>query len=264
MGRVKAGPEHTKHALVGKMVERFNSDLATARAHSLGRDRRVGQVMCYLSLMRSTGLVDQTAIVTCVKAKLQHFSSSRAEGKQAAHYLPGQLKINAHLPWHFIGERSTAEALKGMFGDVEDLPADFNKADSAAEAYRSVDGLKNAFAQSCKIVVHDPKPPGGNKINRSNVRRAFQDWVSRSRLAYRNALDKKRAKVNVPELKVGAPGGMHYNERDPDNLDARHMAMIRDQHHLNQTDFLEQYLKMASPENLTNFQMDSIEKNFSP
>lgn len=48
--------------------------------------------------------------------------------------------------------------IESLFGVVVDLPANFNRADSAAEAYRSVEGLKQPFAKSCKIVVQDPHP----------------------------------------------------------------------------------------------------------
>lgn len=264
MNRKKVSPEQTMHAKVGKMVEHFQTDLAAARSHSLGRDRRVGQVMCYLSLMRSAGLVASSSLVTCTKAILQHYASSRAEGRQAAHFLPGQLKINGRNPWNFLQDRRTAEGLKGLFGDVEDLPADFNKADSAAEAYRSVTGLKEAFAYSCRRVIQDPKPLQGRKINRALVRNAFTDWTNRSRAAYQKALGQKSTKVNVPPLKVGRAGGMHYRELDPDNIQARQEAMHRDRHYLSQTDFLKQYLATAGHENLTEYLMDEIERTFRP
>ena len=119
MDRSRVSSEHTRHAAVGKLIERFPTELNAAKSHSLGRDRRVGQVMCYLSLMRSAALVENTAIVTCTKAIRQHFSSSRSEGKQAAHYLPGQLRVNGRCPWVFIGNRPTAMDLEGLFGDVE-------------------------------------------------------------------------------------------------------------------------------------------------
>jgi hypothetical protein len=252
------------HAEVGKTIERFQSDLAAARSHSLGRDRRVGQVMCYLSLMRSAGLIVKFATVTCTGAARQHFSSSRIEGKQAAHYLPGQLRINGRCPWEFIGDWRTAKHLEGLFGDVEDLPADFNKADSAAEAYHSVEGLKQSFAQSCKIVVYDPQSEEGNRINRTLVRRAYNDWVVRSGAAYRQALAQKQTRVNVPPLKVGAPGGVQYRELDPDILQARHEAMYRDRHYIAQTEFLRRYLATVKAENLTDFLMNEIEHRFRP
>ena len=252
------------HAKVGKMTERFQSDLAVARSHSLGRDRRVGQVMCYLSLMQSAGLIVKIATVTCTGAARQHFSSSRAEGKQAAHYLPGQLRINGQHPWYFIGDWHTARELESLFGDVEDLPADFNKADSAAEAYRSVEGLKQSFAQSCKIVVQDLQPAEGNRINRVLVRRAYNDWVVRSRAAYRKTLTQKETKVNVPLLKVGAPGGVQYRELDPANIQARDEAMYRARHNITQTEFLKQYLATAKAQNLTDFLINEIEQKFRP
>jgi len=264
MARKQVSSEHTMHAEVGKMIERFQSDLAAARSHSLGRDRRVGQVMCYLSLMRSAGLIVKIATVTCTGAARQHFSSSRAEGKQAAHYLPGQLRINGRYPWEFIVDRRTVHELEGLFGDVEDLPANFNKADSAAEAYRSVEGLKQSFGQSCRVVVQDPQPTEGNRINRVLVRRAYDDWVVRSRAAYRKALTQKETRVNVPPLKVGATGGVQYRELDLANIQARHEAMYRDRRYISQTEFLKQYLATVKSQNLTDFLMNEIEQKFRP
>jgi len=264
MARKEVSSQHTMHAEVSQMIERFQSDLAAARSHSQGRDRRVGQVMCYLSLMRSAGLIVNFATVTCTGAARQHFSSSRAQGKQAAHYLPGQLRINGRYPWDFIDDWRTAQELEGLFGDVEDLPADFNKADSAAEAYRSVEGLKQSFAQSCKIVVQDPQPTEGNRINRTLVRRAYNDWIARSGGAYRKALAQKQTKVNVTPLKVGAPGGVQYRELDPANIRDRHEAMYRDRSYIAQTEFLKQYLANVKAENLTDFLMNEIEQKFRP
>lgn len=263
MGRLRVSSEQTDHAQVGKIIERFQSDLAAARSHSLGRDRRVGQVMCYLSLMRSAGLIERYATVTCTKAIRQHFTSSRAQGKQAAHYLPGQLRINGRYPWEFIVDWRTAQELEGFFGDVEDLPADFNKADSAAEAYSTVEGIKQSLAQSCKIVVRDPQPAEGNRVNRVMVRHAYNDWIVRSRGAYRKAIAQKGTKVNVPPLTEGAPGGVQYRMLDPVNIQARHDAMHRDRHYIDQTEFLKQFLATARAENLTDFLMNEIEQKFS-
>lgn len=264
MDRKQVSSELTMHAKVGKMTERFQSDLAVARSHSLGRDRRVGQVMCYLSLMQSAGLIVKIATVTCTGAARQHFSSSRAEGKQAAHYLPGQLRINGQYPWYFIGDWHTAREIESLFGDVEDLPADFNKADSAAEAYRSVEGLKQSFAQSCKVVVQDPQPMEGNRINRILVRRAYNDWVARSRGAYEMAVIQKKTRVDVPPLKVGEPGGLEYGMLDPANIQARHVVMHRDRHYIAQTEFLKQYLATVTSQNFTDFLMNEIEQKFRP
>jgi hypothetical protein len=212
--------------------------------------------------MRRAGLIANSATVTCTKAIRQHFTSFRAESKQAAHYLPGQLRINDQCPWEFIVARRTAQELEGFFGDMEDLPADFNKADSAAEAYRTVEGLKQSFAQSCKIVVQDPQPAEGNRINRVLVRIAYNDWIVRSRGAYRKAVAQKGTKVNVPPLKEGAPGGVHYRMLDPTNLQARHDAMHRDHRYIAQTEFLKQYLATAKAENLTDFLINEIEQKF--
>lgn len=262
MARAPVSAERTQLAKIEKLIERFQSDLAAARSHSLGRDRRVGQVMCYLSLMRSAGLIENSATVTCTKAIRQHYSASRAEGKQAAHYLPGQLRINGRCPWDFIPDQGTARKLEGLFGDVENLPANFNKADSAAEAYQSVEGLKDSFAESCKIVVQSPHQAEENRISRTQVRRAYNDWIARSHRAYRNAIGQKGAKANVPSLKVGPPGGVEYGMLDPANIQARQNAMQRGHPYIAHAEFLRQYLSALRVESLTDFLMNEIEQNW--
>lgn len=262
MARAPVSAGHTQLAKTEKLIERFQSDLAAARSHSLGRDRRVGQVMCYLSLMRSAGLIENSAKVTCTKAIRQHYSASRAEGKQAAHYLPGQLWINGRCPWNLITYQRTALGLEGLFGDVENLPANFNKADSAAEAYRSVEGLKDSFAESCKIVVQRPHQAEENRISRAQVRDAYNYWIARSRRAYLNAIGQKEAKANVPSLKVGPPGGVEYRMLDPANIQARQNAMERGHPYIAQAEFLRQYLSALRVESLTDFLMNEIEQNW--
>lgn len=256
----KTGGEASVEENIAKRMARLKSDLAVAQSHSMGRDRRVGQVMCYLSLMRSAGLIDSNATVTCTAAARQHFSSSRADGKQAAHFLPGQLRINRKLPWLLIPNQLTAFKLEGLFGDVDDLPADFNKADSAAEAYRTVTGLKAGFAGSCQIVVDGLAAARGLGINRSLVQRAFKDWIKRSRDAFQLALSKKEAKTNVPSIQRGV--GQQWGEIDLNQLRAREKAMQRDWRYSQQVDFLKQYLANARPDNLTPALMDQVRRDF--
>lgn len=174
------------------------------------------------------------------------------------------MRINGLCPWEFIADRRTAQELEGLFGDVENLPANFNKADSAAEAYSSVVGLKESFAQSCRIVIQYPQAAEGDRINRALVRRAYNDWSVRSRRAHRNAIAQKEAKVNVPPLKVGSPGGLEYRTLDPANIQARQDAMQRDHPYIAQVEFLKQYLGTSRAQNLTNFLMNEIEQNFRP
>ncbi len=127
-----------------------------------------------------------------------------------------------------------------------------------------MEGLKQSFDQSCRFVVQDFQPAEGNRINRILVRRAYHDWVVRSRTAYRKALAQKETRVNVPPLKVGAPGGVQYRMLDPANIQARHEAMYRDRRYIAQTEFLKQYLATAKADNLTDFLMNEIEQKFRP
>jgi hypothetical protein len=91
---------------------------------------------------------------------------------QAAHLLPGQIKIDGAFPWLFLSGPA-ARRLESLFGHVEPLRADFNKADSAAEA----NGLTEAFANACRQVLTGKGEDGGGD------RRAYdQDLATRARL----------------------------------------------------------------------------------
>ena len=71
-------------------VQHFQTYIQLALNHSYGRNARVVQVLCYLSLIRSVeGLSPAQASVSVSAAEFQNYRASR--GDQAAHYLPGQL-----------------------------------------------------------------------------------------------------------------------------------------------------------------------------
>src|SRR5262249_12336128 len=155
-------------------------DAAAALLHAHGRNERVAQVLCYLSLMRAAGRISATSgMIKVAKAEFQNYHGPA--GSQAAHYLPGKLWIGPRLVSEYIADESTRLKLDGLFGDVETLRPDFNKADSQAER----EGLCAAFAAACDTVIRTSSPAGAGRIDRTNVKQTYDNiWVTRARTAY--------------------------------------------------------------------------------
>ena len=105
-------------------VQRSLSDVTLAKTHAIGRNRRVGAVLCYLSLMKSRDLVPKGAKAKVVGAEVQNFESE--DGYEAAHYLPGQLKISVPgkgdiEPWNLVKNAATASEIASLFSAVQNL-----------------------------------------------------------------------------------------------------------------------------------------------
>lgn len=180
------------------LVQRSVSDMALAHTHAVGRNRRVGAVLCYLSLMKSRDLVPKGAQVKVVGAKIQDFKS--AEGYEAAHYLPGQLKISVSgrqdiEPWNLVKSAATASEIASLFSAVQNLPANFNKADSYLEMHAKP-SLKLVFAEVSGIILRETaRLPG--KTNVESVKGAYKQWIHQSMLSYRAAINRK---IDIAEL----------------------------------------------------------------
>lgn len=190
-------------------VTRLVADRSKAIGHSNSRNSRVAQVVSFFSLIRAASPNLATAHVLVEAAQRQLFRSP--DGYQAAHYLPGQLKIGSQLPWLLIPNLAARARLECLFADVEHLPAAFNKADSAAEEK----GLREVFRAAGEAVLHDPHAPPRGAINRTLVRRLYHDlWVPGAIAAYGNAIAQKRLVSEVPPLEYDA-------ERNIANLEER-------------------------------------------
>ncbi len=180
------------------VVERKLSDVDLARTHVIGRNRRVGQVLCYLSLMKSHGLIPQASGASAIAAIVQDFKSG--DGNEAAHYLPGQLKLGIPgkgdvTPWSLVRNPTTAGAIASLFSAVQDLPANFNKADSYVEMYANPP-LKKVFAQACAVVLAaTPRPDGRADVDA--IRAGYARWIADSLLSYRSAINRK---IDIAEL----------------------------------------------------------------
>lgn len=192
--RVEAGIERFRHL----KVERFVADHVAALNHSRSRNGHVVKVLCHVALLRDPARLTRPLPpqpgVTCTAAERQFFKAS--DGLQAAHLLPGQIKIDAANPWTYLrGEQ--ARAFENLFAYVEPLHANVNKADSAAEA----NGLTAAFADACRYVLTGTGTP------ERDIETAYgRVWRPGARAAFAAAEAQKRSKPVPPPVVYGEPG----------------------------------------------------------
>jgi hypothetical protein len=234
-------------------VERFRAEPALALGHANSRNQRVVEVLCYLSLLRSAAKLSPRAVVTCSPARRQFFKSP--DGYQAAHYLPCQILVNGAAPWTFIETQECRMRFECLFADVEHLPANFNKADSAAEAK----GLIAAFQASCQALLNDAQPSPAGKINRALVRQTYLHvWCPRARAALEAALAQKDSRPHLPPLQRNADGDLL-------NLDERSGADDGQWRIEDQMRILEHYLQslQTQPRALQDYRMLELERQFA-
>jgi len=197
--RAEARYERFRHLV----VERHVFDPAAAMAHGASRNGHVAEVLCFVALLRDPARRVRPLLplpaVTCTAAERQFFSASG--DNEAAHLLPGQIKIDGMLPWLFLSG-TAARRLESLFGHVEPLHADFNKADSAAEA----NGLTEAFAGACRHVLT------GTAATEQEIVHAYSRiWAPEALAAFAAAEAQKRRKPTPPPVVYGEPGGPDYN-----------------------------------------------------
>jgi len=184
-------------------VQRFTNDISKAIGHSNARNSRIVQAACFFSLIRSTAPNWAAMRVSVEAAQRKMFSSPG--GYQAAHYLPGQLKISDQLPWSLLSSVSARQRLESLFADVEHLPAAFNKADSAAEDK----GLRETFRSLGQAMLHDPLPGRTGLINRGLIRRVYDElWLPGATKSYSDAIAQKNLVNEVPALERDEEGNL--------------------------------------------------------
>lgn len=258
--RIKPDSGHASSAeWSDKEVQRFASYSRLAVSHAMGRNARIVKILCYLSLLRSVDKFTAHANIMVVAARWQNYSSTA--GNQAAHFLPGQLMVNARILSELAQDPQTRTKIGCLFGDVEDLPADFNKADTQAEANGKAGGLCAAFEGAARHLIANASP--ANTINRAAVRSSYYNvWVPQARLAFNNALVKKADKYTRPELEYGAAGGVEYGMIT--NLSARENASKYEQRINHQQEILRYYLRSLDkhPSELVDTNMNEIERGF--
>ncbi len=260
-------------------VQRAQSDVDLARSHVAGRNRRVGQFLCYLSLMHSHGLVPPGTRCEASGAQLQDFNSEA--GYQAAHYLPGQiiLWVAGHgklMPWELVQDRATRDRIGALFSRVQNLPANFNKADSYAEKYASPP-LKDLFADSCRNVLGG-RPPVAGAIHVAAVRKAYDRWIERSVLSYRSAINRKIDIADLDDLPpatapgIGPNGALEPHLLNPQLADLLERAVRKGKNgrattvwdYSEQTRILGHYLRFSQQSMLGDRLIQDIQSTFRP
>ena len=237
-------------------VTRFVNPVMQALGHSHSRNSRVVQTLCYFSLMRNSGRHNFLNVPVLIeKAARQLFRSP--DGNQAAHYLPGQIRIRKDFAWTFISDPATSRRLECLFADVENLPADYNKADSAAEGK----GLTEAFRHVSEVVlVRDSGPKNPNHASRELIRRVYQDiWIPHATNAFSAAAYQKDERADIPEL-VKDEWGNFVNFEE-------HSAAHSEGFHLDeQRRILERYMETlrTPPADLRDDKMTAMETDFKP
>ena len=196
------------------LVVRYANDIVKAVGHSTARNERVVQAASFFSLIRSVTPNLGLARVLIEAAQRRMFSSP--EGYQAAHYLPCQLRIqgsggtNAVLPWNYVSKPNARQRLEYLFADVENLPAAFNKADSAAEAK----GLRETFRALGESVLRDPMPPPKGRANKPLIRRLYDEiWAQGAMKSYNAAMAQKMLVSEVPPLEFEEGNIANLTER---------------------------------------------------
>jgi hypothetical protein len=176
-------------------------------------------------------------------------------GYQAAHYLPGQIKLSNRLPWMFLNDRGTRERLECLFADVEHLPSSYNKADSAAEEK----GLREAFRTMTEEIMRHGLLSRKSGLQRDLVRRLYAEvWVPRAITAFSDAISQKILVNPVPKLEID-----EYGNIDPKNLQERGEAdWSRD----DEIAILTRYREAMrdTPHDLSDPKMTAIEREFRP
>lgn len=186
-------------------IERSANFRQQAMNHNLGRNVRVVKVLAYVVFMRRAGIT-LAGPVECRAAIRQNFASvqSPASGPmQAAHFLPGQVRIGARPLWEHATSPLARAQIEFLFGEVEHLPAVFNQADSAAEASGREIGLCAALARACRSLIAATAGAGadqGDPIPMGLLRAAHQEWHEHALVALREAMAGKRAKPGLPPL----------------------------------------------------------------
>jgi hypothetical protein len=234
-------------------VVRLTNGVSKAVGHSNSRNDHVVQVASFFSLIRNTAPNSASASVIIEAAQRQMFRSP--DGYQAAHYLPGQLKIQNGLPWFLLPATSARQRLENLFADVEHLPAAFNKADSAAEGK----GLCETFRRVGEEVLRDPLPPRKGAINRDLVRRIYDEiWVPGATKSYSEAIAQKMLASEVPTLEVDQDGNLNL-----ENISERSTA---DWSREDEAGILRRYSEAlrTSPPALQDGKMAEIERTLQP
>jgi hypothetical protein len=127
-----------------------------AEWHENNRQRAITQVLMDLFLVAVKNYIKKGQTIKSVKKSLrlegaEWQSWESTKGNQAAHCIPRQLYIESKPFDEFLEKYvpSRVVAIVFLFAETDDLPANYNRADSLAETK----GLTTAFLEACILVI---------------------------------------------------------------------------------------------------------------
>jgi hypothetical protein len=273
--------------------EQEQGELQIAWGHAMWRNNLVAKVFCYLGVMRAAGLIaahDRVRVSPGSLAVPQDFQAAR--GNEAAHYLPGFVAIHnaakgLQCMWDYAPDPGTREEIVALFRATQDLPPNYNRADSAAEGKARLGpvGLKQIFEQCCQTMV-DLDPPRSKFsgevfvcISRPSVMTAWRQWAQASTAAYQRAWSGKESRVAVGrpgdvlleprtdltkgQFREWTPGDIAARVRDLDRTVSGRKGSVGE--FQDQASFLRAYARVTSEEFLlSEAVMRQIENRFAP
>jgi hypothetical protein len=208
---------------------------------AIHRGQAVTEAMFHMAAIRSLQTRPETgtqAIVTCGRASVQ--LSTAQEGQQAAHLLPGQIRVGSFLVWQLAThpDRKIASEVVRLektteqcFGLVNVLPAAFNKADSEAEGRggeSAADRLKPLFGAVVQTLwrtaVVDPARP--LTIDRKATLAALGSWFQQITSVYQDAARRKALRGYPDEARVLTTYADSFRVANPGRFVAANVAQI--------------------------------------
>ena len=170
---------------------------------ALDRARAVSEVMCHLAAIRSLQGpgYGANATVTCVAATVQ--DTTAQHGQQAAHLLPGMIKVNNVDVWELADPSSNPglqtqiarlhAATHMSFAETNILPAVFNRADSQAEVMAGGRGLKQLFGEVVQHLWSNARTDSNRPlaIDTEVVFASLNSWFHRVNALYALAAERK-------------------------------------------------------------------------
>jgi len=203
---------------------------ALAKAHTAGRNARMLELLMGVSALASHARSANAAeglrqvpgsSASCTRAILRR-QWYRAPD-QAAHFLPGQLRLDARPVWDYVPNSVGRLYLMDLFADVERLHANFNRADSAAE--NGPVGLKALAAHCAHLIVRDASVPKGGVANRQLVWNVYRGlWLPGLEHSFTAAIENKLTKPRPPEIEYKTPT---FSPSDPSSSDPRLIANLQ-------------------------------------
>lgn len=127
-----------------------------AEWHENNRQRAITQVLMDLFFAAVKGYIKKGQTIKSVEKSLklagaEWQSWESTQGNQAAHCIPRQLYIKSKPLDEFFEEHvpDRVVAIVFLFAETDDLPANYNRADSLAETK----GLAEAFLRACILII---------------------------------------------------------------------------------------------------------------